>query len=159
VSDTDGTMKRMLAEHGFLAGISARTVALLAKGARLENFGAGELLLREGEVADTVYLITEGRVAIEIHSPARGPLVIDTIEPGHIVGLSWVAPPFRWQFDARALTHVEAVALDAARLSEALALHPEAEAEIHRRLSTVLLSRLQATRIRLLDLYANVSHH
>jgi CRP/FNR family cyclic AMP-dependent transcriptional regulator len=159
VSDTGSAMEKMLTEHGFLAGISARTVALLARDARLENFGTGEFLLHEGEVADTVFLITEGRVAIEIHSPERGPLVLDTIEPGHIVGLSWVAPPFRWQFDARALTHVEAVALDAARLSEALALHPEAAAELHRRLSTVLLSRLQATRIRLLDLYANVGRY
>ena len=123
VSDTVDVMRNW-AGHGFLAGLSAHTVTLLSEVARLEEFEAGALLLREGESADTIFLIAEGRVAIEIHSPSRGPLVIDTIEPGHIVGLSWVAPPFRWQFDARALTYVEAVAFDASRLSEAGARTP-----------------------------------
>ncbi len=155
MNGTVEAMSELEAGNGFLAGLSAHTVTLLSEVASPEAFEAGMLLLREGEVADKIYLIAAGRVAIEIHSPSRGPLVIDTIEPGHIVGLSWVAPPFRWQFDARALTNVEAVVFDATRLSEAMAQDPESAAELHQRLSSVLLSRLQATRIRLLDLYAN----
>jgi CRP-like cAMP-binding protein len=127
----------------------------LSEGARIVGFDQGALLLREGEDAGTVFLITGGRVAIEIHAPSRGPIVIDTVEPGHVVGLSWMAAPFRWQFDARALEPVEAVAIDTQRLKEDLAAHPEAAAELYQRFSAVLLARLQATRIRLLDLYAN----
>ena len=119
------------------------------------RFDPGAMLLREGEEAATIFLITRGRVAIEIHAPSVGPIVIDTVEPGHVVGLSWIAAPFRWQFDARALEPVEAVAVDAQHLREILAVHPEAAAEIHQRLAAVVLARLQATRIRLLDLYAN----
>jgi CRP-like cAMP-binding protein len=151
-------MDELLSEHAFLAGVSSRTVAVLLEGARIVTFDRGALLLREGEDADTIFLITRGRVAIEIHAPSRGPLVIDTVEPGHVVGLSWVAAPFRWQFDARALEPVEAVAIDTQRLKEHLAVQPEVAAELHQRLSAVLLARLQATRIRLLDLYANVGH-
>ena len=89
-------------------------------------------------------------------TPRRvGPIVIDTVEPGHVVGLSWMAAPFRWQFDARALEPVEAVAIDARLLKENMAAHPEAAAELHQRLAAVVLARLQSTRIRLLDLYAN----
>ncbi len=87
-----------------------------------------------------------------------GPIVIDTVEPGQVVGLSWMAAPFRWQFDARALEPVEAVAIDTQHLREDLAVHPEAAAELHQRFSAVVLARLQATRIRLLDLYANAGH-
>jgi CRP-like cAMP-binding protein len=159
MSETDTAVRQAMAGHGFLAGASARTVELLSEGARFEEFEAGALLLREGERADAVYLLTEGRVAIEIHSPSQGPLVIDIVHPDHVVGLSWVAPPFRWHFDARALERVQAVVLDAPRLFDQLALHPEVAAELHRRLNAVMLSRLQATRIRLLDLYANASRH
>ncbi len=55
----------------------------------------------------------------------------------------------------RALEPVEAVALGTSILKEVLAAHPEEAAELHQRLAAVLLTRLQATRIRLLDLYAN----
>ena len=134
------------------------TLALLSEAARIVSFDPGVLLLREGEDAGTVFLIARGRVAIEIHAPSRGPIVIDTVEPGHVVGLSWMAAPFRWQFDARALEPVEAVAIDAQHLREDLAVHPEAAAELYQRLSAVLLARLQATRIRLLALYANAGH-
>jgi CRP-like cAMP-binding protein len=148
-----------MAGHAFLAGASAHTMELLSEGARFEEFETGGLLLREGEHADTLYLLVEGRVAIEVHSPSQGQLIIDIVNPGHVVGLSWAAPPFRWQFDARALEPVKAVALDAPRLLEKLSLHPEVAAELHGRLSAVTLSRLQATRIRLLDLYANAGRH
>ncbi len=147
----------ILRQHGFLAGVSPGTIALLSEKASLVRFDAGTLLFREGEDAGTVFLITRGRVAIEIHAPPLGPIVIETVDPGHVVGLSWVAAPFRWQFDARALEPVEAVAVDTQHLREDLAVHLEASAELHQRLSAVLLERLQATRIRLLDLYANAS--
>ena len=153
-----GATPEILPDHGFLTGVSRGTRALMSEGARIVGFDQGALLLREGEDAGTVFFITAGRVAIEIHAPSRGPVVIDTVEPGHVVGLSWMAAPFRWQFDARALEPVEAVAIDTQRLREDLAAHPEAAAELYQRFSAVLLARLQATRIRLLDLYANAGH-
>jgi CRP/FNR family cyclic AMP-dependent transcriptional regulator len=152
------TTDELLREHGFLVGVSRGTLALLSEAARIVSFDPGALLFREGEDAGTIYLVTRGRVAIEIHAPSLGPIGIDTVEPGHVVGLSWMAAPFRWQFDARALEPVEAVAIDTQHLRERLAVHPEAAAELHQRLSAVLLARLQATRIRLLDLYANAGH-
>ena len=111
------TTDELLREHRFLAGVSRGTLALLSESARIVSFDPGALLLREGEDAGTLFLVTRGRVAIEIHAPSVGPIVIDTVEPGHVVGLSWMAAPFRWQFDARALEPVEAVAIDA-RTSE-----------------------------------------
>ena len=149
------TIDELLREHRFLAGASQGTLALLSEAATVVRFDRGTLLLREGEDAGTIFLITRGVVAIEIHAPSRGPIVIDTVGPGHVVGLSWMASPFRWQFDPRALEPVEAVALGTSILKEVLAAHPEEAAELHQRLAAVLLTRLQATRIRLLDLYAN----
>ena len=70
-----------------------------------------------------------------------------------MVGLSWAAPPFRYQFDARAIDEVEAVAVPTAPLRVALAEDPALGYLFLDRLAAVMLDRLQATRIRLLDLY------
>jgi CRP-like cAMP-binding protein len=72
---------------------------------------------------------------------------------GDVVGLSWAAPPFRYQFDARAVDEVEAVAVGTAPLRLALAENPDLGFLFLDRLAAVILGRLQATRIRLLDVY------
>ena len=145
--------RALLEEHAFLAGFPAEAIDLLAASGKSVVFGAGALLFHEGSAADTAYLVTAGRVAVEVHAPNRGPVVVDTVAAGHVVGLSWAAPPFRYQFDARALEVVEAVAVDATRLRAALAEDPVLGFLFLDRLTAVMLERLQATRIRLLDLY------
>jgi len=145
--------RALLEEHAFLAGFPAEAIDLLAASGKAVTFDAGVLLFHEGSPADTAYLVTAGRVALEVHAPNRGPVVVDTVAAGHVVGLSWAAPPFRYQFDARALESVEAVAVDAARLRAALAEDPVLGFLFLDRLAAVMLERLQATRIRLLDLY------
>jgi CRP-like cAMP-binding protein len=79
-------------------------------------YASGELLLTEGEAANTLFLLRRGRIAIEIHAPGRGPIVVETVGPGATVGWSWLFPPYRWQFDARAIDSVGVIAIDGACL-------------------------------------------
>ncbi len=148
-----GTVRDLLAGHAFLAGFPPEVVDLVAESAELVTFHRGALLFREGSPAEVAYMITGGHVAIEVHAPNRGPMVVETIGSGHVVGLSWAAAPFRYQFDARAIDDVEAVAVDAAGLRAALAQNPALGFLFLDRLTGVVLERLQATRIRLLDIY------
>lgn len=143
----------LLAEHAFLAGFPSEAVELIARDAELVSFRPGMLLFREGSPAAVAYFVVAGDVAIEIHAPDRKPMLIETMGSGSIVGLSWAAPPFRYQFDARAMNEVEAVAVDTASLRVALAENPTAGFHFLNSLAGVMLERLQATRIRLLDLY------
>ncbi len=145
--------RALLEQHDFLAGLPDEAIELLAGVGEPVSFGAGSLLFREGDPADTAYLVTRGGVAVEVHAPNRGAVVVDTITAGHVLGLSWAAPPFRYQFDARAVDDVEVVAVDTARLRVALAEDPVLGFLFLDRLAAVMLGRLQATRIRLLDLY------
>jgi len=97
-----------------------------------------------------------GRVSIEIHGPGHGRHILDTVGPGRTVGRSWAAPPFRCQFDARALEPVAAVAVSnclRARLGE----NPAVGYALLDRLASVLIGRLQVARVRLLDLHGNDS--
>ena len=71
-----------------------------------------EPILTEGAPADTFYLLRRGHVSIDVHEPGRGPIVIETVGADAVIGWSWLVPPYRWTFDARALDEVGAVAID-----------------------------------------------
>jgi len=147
------SLEQVIADHPFVVGLPEGTPELIARCARWATFPTGEFLLGEGEEADTLHLVEQGRVAVEIHMPSRENVVIETVDAGHVVGLSWMAPPFRWHFDVRALTPVSTVAVDRDELRTQLGRHPDIGYALLDRLNSVLLERLQATRVRLLDLY------
>lgn len=151
------TIGELVASHPFMAGLSADDLALVVGCARNTVFQPGDLLCVEGASADTFYLIRRGRVSIDVHAPGRGSIVIETVGPGDVVGWSWLVPPYRWTFDARAQDPVGAIAIDGACLRGKAGTDPALGFALLSRVSTELLARLQATRMRLLDLYGDHS--
>lgn len=150
---TEQDLRGMLANHAFMRGLSERQLDLLAVMSRPVSFSAGAFVGREGEPADAFYLIQLGRVALETHTPDRGGVRIQTVGAGEPVGWSWLVPPHRWQFDARAVEPVQAIALDASALRDRCELDHELGYQLLKRLVTVVASRLAATRLQLLDIY------
>jgi CRP/FNR family transcriptional regulator, cyclic AMP receptor protein len=120
-------------------------------------FEAGEYILREGEPADTFYVIRRGDVAIETFGPREGPVTIETIHEGDLLGWSWLVPPYRTTFDARALTQTHAIAFDGACLRGKLDADPALGYVLLRLFAAVIVERLQGTRLRLLDVYGKSS--
>jgi CRP/FNR family cyclic AMP-dependent transcriptional regulator len=116
---------------------------------------AGAYLFHEGETADRLLLVRSGRVALELLAPGRGPLMIDTIGDGDVLGLSWLCPPRRWQFDARALEPVDAVAFDGAAVLDACERDARLGYQLTLRLAEVMLRRMQSARLRLIDIYGH----
>ena len=134
-------------------GLSSEHAAKLAGCAQTTGWEAGETLFREGDTADAFYVVRRGRVALELHVPTRGALTIETIEAGEVVGWSWLFPPHRWHFDARAVDDVRAIAVDGACLRDKCEVDPALGYDLMQRFSQVMLDRLQATRLRLADVY------
>jgi CRP-like cAMP-binding protein len=128
---------------------------LLAGCATNVRFAAGEMLFREGDAADQFYVVRHGAVALELFVPTRGPVTIETFEPGDVIGWSWLFPPHRWSFDARALTLVRATIFDGACLRGKCEEDPVLGYDVMSCFAQVLVDRLQATRLRLLDVYGN----
>jgi CRP/FNR family cyclic AMP-dependent transcriptional regulator len=145
----------VLAEVPFFAGMGAERLALLAGCASNVGFTAGEVLFREGDAADTFYVIRRGTVAIELHAPARGPMTVETIGAGEVIGWSWLFPPYRWNLDARALTAVRATAFDGACLRGKCEDDTALGYDLMKRFAQVFIERLQWTRLRLLDVYGD----
>jgi CRP-like cAMP-binding protein len=128
-------------------------VSSIACACREVSFPAGALLLREGDQADTLYLLRSGRVVLEQHVPGRGATLVETLKAGDILGLSWLFPPYRWHLDARAVEPVEAFALEASCMRGPSPEHPVLEPALAMRLLRQLYDRLERVRLQRLDVY------
>ena len=149
------TIDTLLRDVPVFHGLPAEDLALVAGCAQNVHFDAGAMLFREGDEADTFYLVRHGSIALEMYVPARGPAIIETLEAGEVVGWSWLFPPYRWHFDARALTPVRATAFDGACLRGKCEDDPRLGYALMSRFAQVLIERLQWTRLRLLDLFGH----
>jgi hypothetical protein len=54
-----------------------------------------------------------GRIRLDTLIPGRGPVVVETLGPGTVLGWSWLFPPFMWAFGAVAASPVESFEFDA----------------------------------------------
>ena len=149
------TLERLLAEHDLFRDLDPRYVTLLTGCAANVRFDAGAFLFREGEPADRFFVVRQGRVALEIDAPGRGPIVIQTLGEDDVIGYSWLFPPYRWRFDARA---VEPAGAGAGRAVPARQVRrgPGARLRADEALRGDRAPALQATRLQLLDVYGHV---
>ncbi|MDX9857566.1 MAG: cyclic nucleotide-binding domain-containing protein [candidate division Zixibacteria bacterium] len=148
-------LERILQEHPFLEGLEKRHLSLLVGCASNVVFKEGQWVFREGEPADNFYFIREGRVHVQTHAPHTGPVIIRSREAGEIFGWSWLVPPYKWHFDARAVELTRAIALDGKCLRTKCEEDHDLGYEIMKRFALVIAERLEATRLQLLDVYGN----
>lgn len=149
------TLEQEIAASPVLAGMEPAHVQLIAGCGRNVQVPANKYLLREGEPADTFFLIRRGAVALEVHRPGHGGLVIETLAPGDAVGWSWLFAPHRWQLDARTLETCHLIALDGACLRGKCEDDHELGYQLMKRFASDLVDRLSATRMQLLDVYGD----
>jgi CRP/FNR family cyclic AMP-dependent transcriptional regulator len=147
------TIDQVVAQMPTFAGLDPGDLELIAGCGVNRVFEPGEYLAHEGDPADSFFLIRHGRVALEVAAPARGGLMIETLGEGAIVGWSWLFPPYRWTFDARALELSRTIAFDGACLRGKCDSDPRLGYQLMQRFAAMMLDRLQATRLQLLDLY------
>jgi CRP/FNR family cyclic AMP-dependent transcriptional regulator len=144
-------LKQLLAEHPFSKGLDDAQLETLAGYARFVSGPEETLLARERHDAHGLYLIKSGRVAIEVHSPRRGAVTVQTLGPGEVFGWSWLIAPHQWHFDAKALEPTTAILLEGPQLLRLCESDHHMGFQLLRRLATILAGRLAATRLQLLD--------
>jgi len=146
-------MQELVGNVPALAGLAPAHLDLAAGCAHNTRFEAGAYIFREGDPADVFYALRAGSVALETHVPAREAVIVETLHEGDLLGWSWLFPPYRWSFDARALEPVGAIVFDGACLRGKCEADHDLGYELMQRIAQVIIERLQATRLRLLDVY------
>jgi CRP-like cAMP-binding protein len=148
------TLEPYLAEHTFFKDLPKDTIQLLVSCAKNVRFDAGEVIFRQGEPADQFYLIRHGKIALEFPSSHRGNIRFETIGEHNVFGWSWLFPPYRWHYDARAVDLTRALSMDGKCLRDKCEKDPVLGYDLMKRFSTVIQDRLHATRLQLQDVYA-----
>jgi CRP/FNR family cyclic AMP-dependent transcriptional regulator len=147
------TLDALLAEQAFFKGMDHRLLEIIAGCAFNVRFAADEWIFHEGEDASRFYLLRHGRVALKASVPGRGEVTVQTIEAGDVLGWSWLFPPYRWHFSARALELTRAIAFDGACLRMKAAADHDLGYALLMRFSQTIIERLHATRLQMLDVY------
>ncbi|HEU0240228.1 MAG TPA: cyclic nucleotide-binding domain-containing protein [Micromonosporaceae bacterium] len=147
----------LLKAHPFVGSMTAYEVSRLAEHTTPTLFAANTRLFDEGRDAETFWLIREGHVRLDALIPGRGPVVVETLGPGSVLGWSWLFPPRRWHFGAQTISATHALQLDGRAVRDLCDRMPELGYKLMTGFLQVVVDRLQNTRIRLLDLYGDAT--
>lgn len=133
-----------IAAHPITRSLSDEAFKVIITGAREELFEPGQVIFRPQEPANSIYLIEEGKVAIEAHNTGGADRPLQIIGPGSVLGWSWLFAPFTWHFQARTLERTRAIRLDGAHVLARCEADHQVGYEIMKRVSQVLIERLHA---------------
>jgi len=145
------SMTTRVAFHPFLAGMNRRQLALLTDCAMAAHFKTGQTILRGGEFANRCYLIETGKVVVESVDCFGEPLLIEAIGAGDLLGWSWMFPPYVWHFTARAIEPTTAIFFYGTILREYCEKDHSLGYELLKRISAVMVKRLQAAHKQILS--------
>jgi CRP-like cAMP-binding protein len=148
-------LKFVLEEVRFSAALPAAILEQIAEESALRKFVANECVFQEGKTNHNLYLVRSGRVALEMRVPGRGAVRILTVGPGEMVGWSALLGNGEMTATAVAVETVEAVVAPADRLQELCRINSDFGYHLMRQMADALSKRLVATRLQLLDLFAD----
>lgn len=146
-------LERVVLDQPFFAGLGPEFGTAISGCARNLRFTAEEYLFREGEPANEFYLLRQGSVALELHSPGQQPLVVATLREGEILDGSWLVPPYLWSFDARASELVRVLGVDARCLRDKCEADHDLGYELMKRFAGAMGERLRAISLQVADVY------
>jgi CRP/FNR family cyclic AMP-dependent transcriptional regulator len=152
---TETVTSAMLCGMPLFSDLTDQHVGVIAKIASIRPMRDSQEIFHEGDPRDFLYVVLEGRVALEINVPTRGKARILTVEPEEVFGWSSMsdASPNR-TVTARAVCDGKLLAIDAGRLQDACDKDPVLGYAVMRHIANVIAGRLMATRMQLLDMFA-----
>jgi CRP/FNR family transcriptional regulator, cyclic AMP receptor protein len=145
-SEPAESLYALIARQPFFAGLDPRHLKILADSAMRTHFYTGQGILEKGDWANRFYLILQGRVVLESTDEHGHVHRLQELGAGDALGWSWLFPPYYWHYDAYAQEPTDAVFFYGTRLREQCETNPEFGYELMKRVSEVVISRLQATR-------------
>lgn len=120
--------------------IPSHIINEIAEFAIEEDYSAEQVLFRQGEDADYLYLLEDGQLAILVEGEKR--VVFPITEPGSIFGWSALVEPRKYTASAEFAMDSKVMKLDGERLLRLFERHPHEGLLIMRRLAGVIAGRL-----------------
>ena len=152
---TENNLARAMAEHEFFSGLSGESLDALAAIAGVIEIEPHTTIFEEGGPADSAYAIIDGSVALELNVAHRAQHIVQTLHSGEMLGWGWLFPPHRWAFTALALDTTHLIRFEGARMRSLWDDDCALGYEMMKRFAHVMTDRLAATRLQLVDFYAD----
>jgi CRP/FNR family transcriptional regulator, cyclic AMP receptor protein len=152
----DGEVVEYLARHPSFEGLAPNHLRLLASFAGESQVPAGHRLFTRDDDASYFYLVKRGSVSVEVPSIEGDPLKIQTVKDDSLLGWSWIIPPYRWSFDARAETPCVLLAFDGEKLRAACETDAKLGYSLLKCFAMLMAERLNAARVAAMRHYAEL---
>ena len=147
----DPSITQKIGSAGLFAGLPPDVTGFLAAHARVRALKDNEVVFHYGERANHFYLVTKGRVSVEIAAIEGPALALQELKPGTVLGWSWLIPPNRWSFQARATTAAEVIEFDGVAVLARCEADPAFGYALMKRFSALMSERLQRARERMVE--------
>ncbi len=132
-----------------LSGLNDEELSSIAIICSRMRLAEGDRLFLEGQAAERIYIVTDGRIALHKSLgdhrtlSQRGAATIAFCCPDEIVGWSALVEPYRYTLSATAWEQSQLLVVRASLLRRAMELNPDVGFRIMRSLSEVMARRLQ----------------
>jgi len=150
------TLEALRSRNPLLAKLNDEELDFFESVSTPAEFAPSAILFEEDAPADSFYIVSSGRVGLEMTTPGKAPIVLQTLGAGQLVGVSWLFAPYRWSWRARALAATTTLAFDAARIREECGVNRDLGFRVAAVLAEEAIKRLHGARLQLLDLYQSV---
>ena len=142
-----------LSTHAFFSGLNEEYIELLSEFATQKHFAEGHVLFQQGKLADKFYLVREGKVSVQVPALVGPVLELQILGENEMLGWSWLIPPYRWNFLARAVEDTEVIEFDGAAILAKCEQDPKFGYELFKRFTALMSERLNASRQKMMDQY------
>lgn len=150
-------IKFILQETRFASDLPPAILEQLAAQSSLLTAEAGTVVFREGTPNLNLYIVRSGRLALEMNVPGRGPVRILTVGPGEMAGWSALLTGGKMTATSIAVEDSELVVAPADNLRMLSETNHDFGFHLMQQVAGALSKRLVATRLQLLDLFAETA--
>lgn len=145
------SIENYLSTREFFSGLDQDFIKFLSDSARERRIKKGDVLFQQGERADKFYLLRKGQVSVQVPALMGPALEIQALGEGQMLGWSWLIPPYRWNFQARALEDSDVLEFDGSAILARCETDPKFGYELFKRFAALMSQRLDAARQKMMD--------
>ena len=145
---------RYLQSHNVFSGLDAEQLGVLADHSEEISVTAGELLFKQEEPAEQFYIVLDGSIEVEVPSIMGPALIVQTLGEDDILGWSWLIPPYKWTFEAKAHKDSELLCFDGKKLLQYCEKHNDFGYALMKQFAALMSERLHAARLKMMDNWA-----
>lgn len=133
-------------------GATDELLAKVAEIAEEKTFVLGEMIFEEGEKANWVYILLEGKVRISVDLTSKPTYITVAMiqESNWAFGWSGIVAPYRYTASATCEVETRVLAIPGIKFEEVLDQEPECGCRVMKKLTELISSRLRNSRMTLL---------